>query len=98
MRAHRLFELAAPLPIALWLLVSWYVRRYDGWGAWAAAPLFVPVLALSAIMGVSGAVFWYRERRAGGSGVRMLTATLAAGSISLWFLVKALYLEFERSF
>lgn len=32
-----------------------YLRPYDGWGAWAAAPLLLPSLVLSMIWGAWGA-------------------------------------------
>jgi hypothetical protein len=34
----------------------WYLKQFDGWGAWGAAPLFLPVIGLSAIAGLFGIV------------------------------------------
>jgi hypothetical protein len=33
--------------VALWVATLVYIEPYDGWGAWAAAPLLLPAIALS---------------------------------------------------
>jgi hypothetical protein len=35
------------IPPGLWALTLFSIRGYDGWGAWAAAPLLLPALLLS---------------------------------------------------
>jgi hypothetical protein len=43
------------LPAALWIATLLYLRPYDGWGAWAAAPLLLPSLGMSCFWGAWGA-------------------------------------------
>ena len=54
------------LPPALWVGAAVYIRQYDGWGAWAAAPLLLPAVILSIGLGVAGVVLLamnYRRSR-----------------------------------
>jgi len=79
------------VPPALYALATVYVRRMEGWGQWAAAPIFVPVLILSATVGAVGATHlalsWLRERRFD----RVLFAgTLLGSSVALYFCARAL--------
>jgi hypothetical protein len=37
------------MPAATWLFARAAVGRYDGWGAWAAAPLLLVPVAVSAL-------------------------------------------------
>ena len=43
------FRLACWVPAIAWLYARSVVERYDGWGAWAAAPLLLLPVALSAL-------------------------------------------------
>jgi hypothetical protein len=38
----------------LWLGTLWSIRSYEGWGAWAAAPLIIPSVLLSVLWGIAG--------------------------------------------
>jgi hypothetical protein len=81
------------------MISTWQMNQHEGWGAWAAAAALGPlVIAFSAIMGLTGIVLWFRERRKGRRLFAQLMATLLAGSVSIWFLAKILYLEIVRSF
>lgn len=51
------------IPAALWIGTRRYVEGYDGWGRWAAAPLFLLPIAVSALF-VGGALL-FAGRRAG---------------------------------
>jgi hypothetical protein len=42
------------VPAALWVATLLYIRPYDGWGAWAAAPLLLPSILLSVVWGTLG--------------------------------------------
>ena len=37
------------IPAAAWLGMRQYVEQYDGWGRWAAAPLLLVPVAVSAL-------------------------------------------------
>jgi len=37
------------IPAALWICARVSTERYDGWGAWAAAPIFLIPVAVSAM-------------------------------------------------
>ena len=86
---RRIFLWTSPLPLALHLLAVWYVGRFDGWGAWAAAPMLLPAIILSGGMLVIGIAFWYLGRRSGRDPL-LLAATLLAGSVALFYVVRAL--------
>jgi hypothetical protein len=42
------YRLLCWIPAATWLYARAVVDRYDGWGAWAAAPLLLVPVAISA--------------------------------------------------
>jgi hypothetical protein len=44
----RYFRLLCWVPAAAWVYARAVVDRYDGWGAWAAAPLLLVPVAVSA--------------------------------------------------
>ncbi|NNG16831.1 MAG: hypothetical protein HKM89_10155 [Gemmatimonadales bacterium] len=87
--SRRIFLWASPLPVVLHLLALWYVGRFDGWGAWAAAPMLLPAIILSGGMFLTGTAFWYQGRRSGRDPL-LLIATLLAGSVALFYLIRAL--------
>lgn len=43
------FRLVCWIPAAAWVYTRTVVDRYDGWGAWAAAPLLLVPVAISAL-------------------------------------------------
>ena len=45
----RRFRWICWIPAAAWLGMRQYVEQYDGWGRWAAAPLLLVPVALSAV-------------------------------------------------
>ncbi len=45
----RYFRFACWVPAAAWIYARSVVDRYDGWGAWAAAPLLLLPVAVSAL-------------------------------------------------
>jgi hypothetical protein len=86
----RLFYVIAWLPLALLLGVQSYARQFDGWGRWAAAPLFLLPVILSAASVVIGVAICRREAAAGRVLAPIATATLAAAIPALWFVVRVL--------
>ena len=53
------------IPAGLWIVTLFSLRRYDGWGAWAAAPLLLPALGLSIVGVMWGAWLLVTAGRAG---------------------------------
>jgi hypothetical protein len=76
------------LPLASLIGVAFYARRFDGWGGWATAPLFLLPVFLSVVLLVIGASEIRDERAAG----RIQLGTLAACALGaiplLWFLLR----------
>ena len=72
------------VPVTLYFAASIYVQRFEGWGRWAAAPMFVPALVSSATLGALGAwllaVAWLRERR---FDLALFVGTLLGSSVIL---------------
>ena len=56
------FRLLCWLPAAAWVWARLEVDRYDGWGAWAAAPLLLGPVALSALFVGLGLILVSRSR------------------------------------
>ncbi len=82
---RRLFLWTCWLPPALWLATLAYIRPYDGWGAWAAAPLLLPSLGLAAVYGLFGIGVVVGEReRAGRWDWATIVGTLVAASPVLY--------------
>lgn len=88
--APRTFILIAWLPLALLVGVQLYASRFEGWGRWAAAPLFLVPLVLSVILVVIGIGVCRREAREGRSLALPASATLASAIPALWFLARVL--------
>lgn len=86
---RRSFLWLAPLPLLLWALALRYLARLEGWGAWgAAAPVLLPVLALSAALGLVGLGLLGRAWRRGEPLGALAVATVAAGSVALYYGVR----------
>lgn len=70
------------LPGAAWIVALIALRGYDGWGAWAAAPLLLPALLLSILDALVGltllVVAARRDRRLDAS---VAIGTLVSGSV-----------------
>jgi hypothetical protein len=80
------FRWGAWLPLATLVGVTFYARRFDGWGSWATAPLFLLPVALSAVLLLIGA-FKLRSEQASGQVRRSTLAACALGAAPLlWFL------------
>lgn len=52
MALSRSFAFIAWIPPALWMAGRVYVASFDGWGAWAAAPILLVPLVVSFILGI----------------------------------------------
>lgn len=86
----RLYRALSWLPLAALLAGFAYVDRYDGWGRWAAAPLLLVPVFLSAFMALFGAVVCRREADAGGVTRPTALAAVVAAIPLIWFMIRAL--------
>lgn len=88
---RRVFIRTSWVPPALWAATLVYLRPYDGWGAWAAAPLLLPSLVLSMVWGSVGVVLLtkaaVRDRR---PDLALLAATLVSGAAALYYTLRHL--------
>jgi len=77
------------VPLALYLTASIYTRRFEGWGQWAAASIFIPAVVSSAVLGALGAILlahsWLRKGRFDRA---LCVSTLLASSIVLFLWVR----------
>ncbi len=89
MADRRLYLRFCWLPAVLWAGSLFALRGYDGWGAWAAAPLLLPAIILSLLQGASGliVVAWImlQEKRLD---VMLAAASLMAAGPILYYLIK----------
>ena len=76
------------LPIASLVTVEFYVRNFDGWGAWSTAPLFLLPLILSVVIAGVGIIQLFLELRA--RAVRSSTVFFIAVALIpfLWLLIR----------
>ncbi len=85
----RVYVVISPAPLLLFALLFNYMRGLEGWGAWAAGPLILPVVALSAGLGLYGLNLAVRA-----TSIRRRTvltaAAVLAGSVAVWLPVQAL--------
>jgi len=73
------------VPVASLAGLMLYVRQFDGWGRWSAAPLLLlPVLA-SLAMTLWGVALVVAARRAAGPAGTARTATAVAALPLVWF-------------
>jgi hypothetical protein len=93
-RTRHVFLYSAWVPPALWVATLLYVRRFEGWGAWAAAPLLLPSFALSLVWACAGLLLLVRtgvqNRR---PDYAVLAATLVSGAAALYYVGRALLLS-----
>lgn len=79
------------MPAALWVATLLYIRPYDGWGAWAAAPLLLPSILLSAGWGAVGLTLLGQAAvRRQPVDVRVLGAALVSAGPALYYTARHL--------
>jgi hypothetical protein len=76
------------IPLASLVAVEAYARTFDGWGAWATAPLFLIPLVLGAVIGGVGVVKTLLDLRAGVLDRSTVASTILALSPVAWLLVR----------
>jgi hypothetical protein len=85
-RRFDLFTYLAFVPVASMAGLFVYVSRFDGWGAWGAAPLLLLPPLLSIPVTTAGVLRSRIDRAAGRSGRAALGLTLVAALPLLWLL------------
>jgi len=77
------------IPAALWLYARLATERYDGWGAWAAAPMLLFPVAISAMFVGVGLLLASRKGRGGRRGGDPIAIGVAALPL-LWLALRIL--------
>ena len=62
MRA-RYYHWLSPLPLLGYFGILLYLKRFDGWGAWGAAPMLLLPLGLSLALVLASVGHWFMEWR-----------------------------------
>jgi len=83
----RLYVAISPAPLLLFVLFLRYLGRLEGWGAWAAAPMVLPVIGLSAVVGIYGIHLAVRAPNARWRTI-LTVAAILAGSVAIWVSVE----------
>ena len=86
------------MPLILFFLTLVYVRGFDGWGAWAAAPILLIPVFVSIALGFVGIILIVHAAQHGRVTPSLVVATLLSGCLGIWFLGRALFFELQRSF
>ncbi len=94
----KIYSILSPLPLVLLALISIYVKQFDGWGAWAAAPLLIPPFILSFILGLWGILLIRQAKRENAPQGKLMSATLLAGSLAILAILRIGWMEFRSSF
>ena len=76
------------MPLILLGVTEVYVRRYDGWGAWAAAPILLAPGIISLAIVIWGLYECAAEVRSGKLSQAAPMYTLIAGLPLLWLMVR----------
>ena len=76
------------ISVASLVAIEFYASGFDGWGAWATAPLFLVSLLLSLVIASVGTLQCVLEFRAGASRLSSIVFTFVAALPFLWLLVR----------
>lgn len=86
---RRIYVLISPAPLLLFAFMLNYMSGLEGWGAWAAGPMALPVFALSAVLGLYGFNLAVRANTVRWR-IVLSAAAVLAGSVAIWLPVQAL--------
>jgi hypothetical protein len=79
------------MPLILLGVTEVYVRRFDGWGAWAAAPILLVPGAISLAIVIWGVFECASEIRGGKLSQAAPMYTLIAGLPLLWLIIRRFF-------
>jgi hypothetical protein len=74
------------IPLASLIAILLYLKRFDGWGSWGAAALFLPVILISGIMGIIGIILFIFQWRRGRRDILLIMASFLSGSVSFYYI------------
>jgi hypothetical protein len=80
------------LPLATLLAIELYLRNFDGWGAWASAPLLLLPAFVALPLVVIGISEWRKARRAGQPAGSTVILVLIAALPILWLPIRRYFL------
>ncbi len=83
----RVFRFISWIPAATWMGMQAYVGQYDGWGAWAAAPLLLVPVAVSAVFVGTGLLLSVSSRASRSATADRVAIGVAALPL-LWFALR----------
>ncbi len=76
------------IPAATFVAVEIYAAQFDGWGAWATAPLFLVPLILSVVIATAGLVKCVVVFRGGPGRMLDILFTAVAALPLLWLVLR----------
>ena len=76
------------IPLACLVAVELYARSFDGWGAWATAPLFLLPFVLSLAIAAGGTYQAVSELRSGAARSSTLLFSAIAAAPIAWLMVR----------
>ena len=97
-KSDRWFVGLSWIPIVTFVVTIIYIRGFDGWVRWAAAPLLIPAVLLSFVLGLTGMLFVRRAKRQKRPTGGLVAATLVSGLLAFWFMFRAFIGWFSSSF
>ena len=80
------------LPLGLYLIADVYIATSTGWGQWAIGVVALPPMLLSAAFMLGGLFIISEAAQNKQPFLKVLWATLVAGSVFLWFVARSLLL------
>ncbi len=95
---HKWYFIVSWMPLVLFFLGSIYIKKFEGWGAWAASPILAIPVVFSIALGLIGIVMIFHAVQKHSLTSSLVLATLLSGCLGLWFLAKAIIFEIQRSF
>ena len=86
---RHLYVAFSPTPLLLFVLLLVYMGTREGWGAWAAAPMILPVVVYSAAYGVYGIWLTAKDESVRWRAL-LATSAVLSGSVAIWLLLQGL--------
>lgn len=83
------------LPLGLYIVSDVYIATSTGWGQWAIGVVAMPPMLLSAAFMLVGLVIVREAVNQKEPAIRLLAATLVAGSVFIWFVCRTLLLNWS---